>query len=80
MEVDFFNLELQTGDMVLLCSDGLTNMVDDETICRILKNGKSLRDRVEELVRTANENGGRDNISVIVIETLADEESYEKSY
>ena len=80
VEVDFFNLELQTGDMVLRCSDGLTNMVDDETICRILKNGKSLRDRVEELVRTANENGGRDNISVIVIETLADEESYEKSY
>ena len=80
VEVDFFNLELQTGDMVLLCSDGLTNMVDDETICRILKNGKGLRDRVEELVRTANENGGRDNISVIVIETLADEESYEKSY
>ena len=80
VEADFFNLPLQTGDMVLLCSDGLTNMVDDETICRILKNGKSLRDRVEELVETANVNGGRDNISVIVIETLADEESYEKSY
>ncbi len=73
VEVDFFNLELQTGDMVLLCSDGLTNMVDDETICRILKNGSSLRDRVEELVETANLNGGRDNISVIVIEPLADE-------
>lgn len=80
VEVDFFNLELQTGDMVLLCSDGLTNMVDDETICRILKNGKSLRDRVEELVETANVNGGRDNISVIVIEPLADEDLYEKSY
>ncbi|MDE7198431.1 MAG: Stp1/IreP family PP2C-type Ser/Thr phosphatase [Lachnospiraceae bacterium] len=73
VEVDFFNLELQTGDMVLLCSDGLTNMVDDETICQILKNGRSLKDRVEELVQTANRNGGRDNISVIVIETLADE-------
>ena len=48
-------------------------MVDDETICRILKNGSSLRDRVEELVETANLNGGRDNISVIVIEPLADE-------
>lgn len=80
VEVDFFNRELQTGDMVLLCSDGLTNMVDDETICRILKNGKSLRDRVEELVETANVNGGRDNISVIVIEPLADEDLYEKSY
>ena len=45
--------------------------------CRILKNGKSLRDRVEELVETANANGGRDNISVIVIEPLADGDSYE---
>lgn len=80
VEVDFFDRELQTGDIVLLCSDGLTNMVDDETICRILKNGKSLRDRVEELVETANLNGGRDNISVIVIEPLADEVPYEQSY
>ena len=80
VEVDFFDRELQTGDIVLLCSDGLTNMVDDETICRILKNGKSLKDRVEELVETANRNGGRDNISVIVIEPLADEVPYEQSY
>ncbi|MCM1267705.1 MAG: Stp1/IreP family PP2C-type Ser/Thr phosphatase [Bacteroidales bacterium] len=73
VEVDFFDLELQTGDMVLLCSDGLTNMVDDEAIRRILKNGGSLKDRVEELVETANRNGGKDNISVIVIELSADE-------
>lgn len=73
VEADFFNLELHTGDMVLLCSDGLTNMVDDETIFRILKCGGSLEDRVEELVRVANQNGGKDNISVIVIEPLADE-------
>lgn len=73
VEADFFNLELQTGDMVLLCSDGLTNMVEDETIHQILKGDGSLKDRVEELVRTANHNGGKDNISVIVIEPLADE-------
>lgn len=73
VEVDFFNLELQTGDMVLLCSDGLTNMVDDEMILRIIKNGGNLRDRVEELVETANINGGKDNISVVIIELLADE-------
>ncbi len=73
VEADFFNLELQMGDMVLLCSDGLTNMMDDETIHRILKCGGSLKDRVEELVRVANQNGGKDNISVIVIEPLADE-------
>lgn len=73
VEADFFNLELQTGDMVLLCSDGLTNMVEDETIHQILTGDGSLKDRVEELVRTANHNGGKDNISVIVIEPLADE-------
>lgn len=73
VEVDFFNVELQTGDLVLLCSDGLTNMVDDEMICRILKGDGNLEDRVEKLMKTANENGGKDNISVIVIELLADE-------
>lgn len=73
VEADFFNLELQTGDMVLLCSDGLTNMVEDETIHQILTGDGSLKDRVEELVRMANHNGGKDNISVIVIEPLADE-------
>ena len=73
IEADFFDLELQTGDIVLLCSDGLTNMVDDETIRQILTSDKSLEDRVEELVRTANQNGGKDNISAIVIEPLADE-------
>lgn len=73
IEADFFNLELQQRDMVLLCSDGLTNMVDDETIHQILTGDGSLRERAEELVRTANHNGGKDNISVIVIEPLADE-------
>ena len=73
VEADFFNLELQAEDMVLLCSDRLTNMMDDETIHCILRRGGSLKDRVEELVRVANQNGGKDNISVIVIEPLADE-------
>lgn len=73
VEADFFNLELQTGDIVLLCSDGLTNMIEDEMIHQILTNGRSLKDRAEELVKTANQNGGKDNISVIVLEPLADE-------
>ena len=73
IEPDFFNLELQAGDLVLLCSDGLTNMMDDEEIRRILTEGGSLQDRAEKLVETANRNGGKDNISVIVIEPLADE-------
>lgn len=73
IEPDFFNVELQAGDIVLLCSDGLTNMVDDEVIHQILTEDGSIRDRVEKLVETANQNGGKDNISVIVIEPLADE-------
>lgn len=73
VEADFFNLELSAGDMVLLCSDGLTNMVEDRAIQQILRGGGSLRERAETLVRRANDNGGKDNISVIIIEPLADE-------
>jgi protein phosphatase len=73
VEADFFTRELQEGDMVLLCSDGLTNMVDDEKIHQILNEGGRLKDRVEKLVETANQNGGKDNISVIVMELLAEE-------
>ena len=73
VEADFFNLELHPGDMVLLCSDGLTNMIEDETIHQILTEDGSLKDRVEKLVETANLNGGKDNISVIVVEPLTNE-------
>lgn len=73
VEADFFSMELEREDILLLCSDGLTNMVEDEVIYRILKNGKSLKERAEELVREANDNGGKDNISVIIIEPLIDE-------
>jgi protein phosphatase len=73
VEADFFTREMQEGDMVLLCSDGLTNMVDDERIHQILTGGGRLKDRVEKLVETANQNGGKDNISVIVIEPLNEE-------
>lgn len=57
---------------MLLCSDGLTNMVEDEDIQKILKSGGSLKERAEALVRMANDNGGKDNISVIIIEPSAD--------
>lgn len=73
VETDFFNLELKPGDKILLCSDGLTNMVDDEVIHRVLTGEGTLKRSVEELVRLANQNGGKDNISAIVVEPLADE-------
>lgn len=73
VEADIFTLEVNVGDMILLCSDGLTNMIEDEDILKILKSGESLKDMAEELVRTANNNGGKDNISLIIIERAADE-------
>lgn len=73
VEADFFNLELRDDDTILLCSDGLTNMVKDEDIQQILKGGGSLKERAEALVQAANNNGGKDNISVIIIESSADE-------
>ncbi len=65
---DFFEVELKENDILFMCSDGLSNMVDDTDIAAILKNGKDIVNRTEKLVTTANDNGGRDNISVIIIE------------
>ncbi len=65
---DFFEVELSRGDIVLMCSDGLTNMLEDENIERIIrKNVNDPKTAAETLVKQANENGGKDNIAVIVI-------------
>jgi protein phosphatase len=73
IEIDFFHEELKSGDIVLMCSDGLTNMLEDEEICRILKGSGSIEERAEELIEAANTNGGKDNIAVIVIDMFAEE-------
>ena len=65
---DFFELELEEGDIVLLCSDGLTNMLEDETIERIVReNADDPKTATETLVKQANQNGGKDNITAIVV-------------
>ncbi len=68
VKIDFFSVELEEGDMILMCTDGLTNMLDDEEIRMILDGARDIVEKAEELVRRANENGGKDNISVVVIE------------
>ena len=73
IEIDFFNEELQDGDIVLMCSDGLSNMLEDEEIGKILREKGSLEERAEKLVEAANNNGGKDNIAVIIIDMFADE-------
>lgn len=67
-EPDFFDTYLEPGECLLLCSDGLSNMVEDAQIMEILKRRKDLRSCAQELVDTANQNGGRDNIAVVLVE------------
>ena len=57
---------LESGDLYLMCSDGLSDMMEDTAMARILQNGSSLAEMSQELVSTANENGGRDNITVLL--------------
>ena len=70
VEIDFFHEELKPGDIVLMCSDGLTNMLEDEEIEKILKERLSLEEKAKKLVEAANDNGGKDNIAVILIDVF----------
>lgn len=65
---DFFEVELEAGDYIMLCSDGLTNMVEDDDMKDIvLENDSDLKEKAEKLIALANENGGRDNISLVLV-------------
>jgi len=68
VEPDFFTVELKKGDTVLMCTDGLTNMLEDEEIRMIINGARDIVEKAETLVRAANDNGGKDNITVILIE------------
>ena len=71
VEPDFFTVELVEGDIVLMCSDGLTNMLEDEEIRMIMSGARDVVEKAQELVAAANHNGGKDNISVILVEPFA---------
>ncbi len=66
---DFFEVELVEKEIVLLCSDGLTNMIEEADIFHIVNQEQETTEgKVLRLIELANRNGGRDNISVIIIE------------
>ena len=65
---DFFEVAIKANEIIMLCSDGLSNMVDNKDIYEILKRDITLEEKGRILVATANENGGVDNISVVLIE------------
>ena len=73
VEADFFEVDLEKDSQILMCTDGLTNMVRDEEIFRIMNGEETLEEKAEILVKTANTNGGRDNITVMIIRPFFDE-------
>lgn len=68
---DIFSVNLKDGDRLLLCSDGLTSMVDDATLHEVLSSSETLKAAGNTLIKKANDNGGADNITAIVIDTSA---------
>ena len=68
VEPDYFDTRLEKGECLLLCSDGLSNMIEDAQIQEILERRADLQSGAKELVETANRNGGKDNISVVLVE------------
>ena len=68
LDVDELTLDVHSGDRILLCTDGLTSMVENDAIERILKDEPDPQSAAEQLVSLANEAGGEDNITVVVVD------------
>jgi serine/threonine protein phosphatase PrpC len=80
VDVDTFSVEATPGDLFLLCSDGLTTMVDDETILAAVEgNRPDLKNAAKALVNAANRGGGEDNITVVFFEVGGAEEPGEQT-
>ena len=67
IDPDFFDVELMQGDYLLLCTDGLSNMVDNDRIYEIVSTDDTIESKVDNLIKEANLNGGRDNIAIILM-------------
>lgn len=65
---DFFTVNIGQKDRLLLCTDGLTNMLKDDEIHQILKDNEDIEAAGRKLIAAANDNGGRDNIAVVLVE------------
>uniref|UniRef100_UPI0035A08BF2 Stp1/IreP family PP2C-type Ser/Thr phosphatase n=1 Tax=Jeotgalibaca porci TaxID=1868793 RepID=UPI0035A08BF2 len=66
IQVDLTSMPVATEDLLILCTDGLSNMIEEDQIKNILKDWSSLDDKVETLINAANDAGGLDNISLIL--------------
>lgn len=68
VDVDLFALKLREKDYILMCSDGLSNMVDEFEMEYIIRSEEGIQNKTECLIEAANRNGGADNISVVLVE------------
>lgn len=68
VKIDTKTIMFEEGDFLLICSDGLSNKVKDQEMVQILQNDQSLEEKAFTLIEMANENGGEDNITLIIIE------------
>jgi PPM family protein phosphatase len=65
---DFLDVDLKKGDLILMCTDGLSEMLNDEQILSVVLKNKTANQKCDDLVATSNKEGGLDNISVILIQ------------
>ncbi|HLU64906.1 MAG TPA: serine/threonine-protein phosphatase, partial [Kofleriaceae bacterium] len=70
VQVDIRGFQIESGDVYVLCSDGLSGMVTDDAIKTIVANAKSLERAVAELVDQANRHGGTDNITTLLLQCM----------
>ena len=76
---DIFEIEFEPGDKFLLCTDGLCNMIDDQRIKQIVCNSAHVEEAVDQLVEEANGNGGKDNVSAVLVQTEYRQEELPKA-
>ncbi|MFS0823658.1 Stp1/IreP family PP2C-type Ser/Thr phosphatase [Bacillus sp. 1P02SD] len=74
VQMDLKTLILEEGDMLLICSDGLSNKVSEVELKSILESDDSIEKRCEKLVQLANDNGGEDNITLVIVDYTSESE------
>lgn len=75
VQIEVNEFSVQPGDLFVLCSDGLTDMVDDDDLAALARMPIALESKAEQMIELANALGGRDNISVVLVQTAISEEA-----
>ena len=71
VQLEIHEHTVEEGDVYLMCSDGLSDMVDDVPIARIMETEASLEQKAQQLISIANAHGGRDNITVLLVQAIS---------